>query len=92
MSPLENAADHASGPGPWFIAARDGACSCCGHDIAEGDEIRADGFGSWEGRCCERARENEERAEREAAQRWDGTSDDMLPRWTDPANDPETIR
>lgn len=66
MSELENALDRNQGPGPWFVAARDGACSRCGEDIAEGDEIRADGWGCWEGRCCERVRENEERAEREA--------------------------
>lgn len=50
---LENAADAQRGPGPWFVAGYDGACSCCGDDIVEGDEIRADGFGSYEGReCC----------------------------------------
>lgn len=78
MSPLENAPDPTHGPGPWFVAGYDGACSWCGQDIAEGDEIRADGWGSWEGRCCERAREDEERAEREAAQRWGGTTDDEM--------------
>ena len=50
---LENAADPTRGPGTWFVAGWPGRCSCCGEDIAEGDEIRADGFGSYEGReCC----------------------------------------
>lgn len=39
--------------GPWLTAGFDGACSGCGGDIAAGaDEIRADGSGGWEGRCC----------------------------------------
>lgn len=52
MSELQNAADPARGPGPWFIAARPGACSDCGESFEEGDTIRADGWGSWEGRYC----------------------------------------
>ena len=52
---LENAADRTSGPGPWFIAARPGACSCCGDSFDEGDTIRADGWGSWECENCEDA-------------------------------------
>ena len=39
--------------GPWVVAVFDGACSGCGEDIGAGsDEIRADGYGGWEGRCC----------------------------------------
>jgi hypothetical protein len=41
--------------GPWFIAAYEGACDSCGEDIIPDDEIRADGHGGWEGRCCEPA-------------------------------------
>lgn len=50
---LENAADPARGPGPWFTAGYGGACSDCGEPFEEGDEIRADGWGSWEGRECQ---------------------------------------
>ena len=39
--------------GPWFIAAYEGCCSGCGEDIEPDDEIRADGHGGWEGRCCD---------------------------------------
>lgn len=40
--------------GPWFIAAFGGSCSGCGEDIEAGSgEIRADGDGGWEGRCCD---------------------------------------
>lgn len=38
--------------GPWFIASRPGDLSCCGDECEEGDEIRADGEGGYEGRCC----------------------------------------
>jgi hypothetical protein len=40
---------------PWFIAGYYGACRGCGEDIEPGDEIRADGRGGWEGRCCDDA-------------------------------------
>lgn len=54
MSELENAADPTRGPGPWFRAARDGACSYCGTPFFMfASDIRADGFGSWEGRDCQ---------------------------------------
>ena len=39
--------------GPWFIAAYNGTCAGCGEDVGPGDEIRADGHGGWEGRCCD---------------------------------------
>lgn len=51
MSDLENAADPARGPGPWFIAGLEGNCSRCGDSIYPGLRIRADGFGRWE--CCD---------------------------------------
>jgi hypothetical protein len=38
---------------PWTIAAYSGSCSGCGEEIEPDDEIRADGQGGWEGRCCE---------------------------------------
>lgn len=38
--------------GPWITAQFGGELSCCFDKIAEGDEIRADGEGGWEGRCC----------------------------------------
>lgn len=38
--------------GPWFIASYESVLSCCGNECEEGDEIRADGEGGWEGRCC----------------------------------------
>lgn len=38
---------------PWFVAAYDGDCSGCGQEFQEGDEIRADGFGGYEARCCD---------------------------------------
>lgn len=40
-------------PGPWVQAAWGGECDGCGQDYDEGDEIRADGSGGWEGKCCE---------------------------------------
>ena len=39
--------------GVWFQAAYDGECSRCGRPFDETDEIRADGDGGWEGRCCD---------------------------------------
>lgn len=42
------------GPGPWFNAGYGGDCSACGAPFDEGDTIRADGGGDWEGYdCCE---------------------------------------
>lgn len=39
--------------GPWFVASYSGtALSCCGEECEEGDEIRADGEGGYQGRCC----------------------------------------
>lgn len=39
--------------GPWFTAAYSGDCDQCGNYFFEGDEIRADGEGGWQGReCC----------------------------------------
>lgn len=38
--------------GPWFIAAYRGSCAGCGEDIEPDDEIRSDGRGGWQGRCC----------------------------------------
>ena len=39
--------------GPWFIAKYSHSIlSCCGEDCEEGDEIRADGEGGYQGRCC----------------------------------------
>lgn len=42
------------GKGPWFEAQFFGTeLSCCGDRVYEGQEIRADGDGGWEGReCC----------------------------------------
>lgn len=80
---LENAEDHRSGPGPWFVAQLAGNCSRCGDDIEPGDTIRADGWGSWE--CCDELENNEiaatiaeAHAEREAAERFTGTSDEEM--------------
>ena len=43
--------DH--GPGPWFPASYEGACSRCFAEIGIGDTIRADGEGGWERQeCC----------------------------------------
>ena len=39
---------------PWVMARYDGECSGCFGPLMEGiTEIRADGSGGWEGRCCE---------------------------------------
>lgn len=39
--------------GPWVSANYEGVMSCCGEICDEGDMIRADGEGGWEGqRCC----------------------------------------
>jgi hypothetical protein len=38
--------------GKWFHANYDGTCSVCGEAFEEGDEIRADGSGGWQGRYC----------------------------------------
>lgn len=38
--------------GPWFIATYVSTLSCCGDECEEGDEIRADGEGGYQGRCC----------------------------------------
>lgn len=38
--------------GPWFIASYQSTLSCCGDECEEGDEIRADGEGGYQGRCC----------------------------------------
>lgn len=38
--------------GPWFIARYPSTLSCCGDECEEGDEIRADSEGGYEGRCC----------------------------------------
>lgn len=38
--------------GPWFPARFPGTKSCCDDDIEVGEDIRADGNGGWEGRCC----------------------------------------
>lgn len=52
--PFESATDEAgSGKGRWFRANFDSECSGCDGAIGEGEDIRADGFGGWEGRCCE---------------------------------------
>jgi hypothetical protein len=47
------AASLSSEQGRWFVAGYYGACHGCGEDIEPGDEIRADGRGGWEGRCCD---------------------------------------
>lgn len=39
-------------PGPWFPAQFDGECSGCDGALWAGEDIRADGSGGWEGRCC----------------------------------------
>lgn len=38
--------------GPWFMAEYSSTLSCCGDECEEGDEIRADGEGGYQGRCC----------------------------------------
>lgn len=41
------------GPGRWFHSRYDGSCDGCGAYFTEGEEIRADGEGGWQGReCC----------------------------------------
>lgn len=62
---VERGGDHYDGPtlvaagdpagigvGPWFMARYAGECSACGNGFLSGDEIRADGAGGYEGRCC----------------------------------------
>ena len=49
---FETAASPEDGPGPWIQASYSGECAGCGTWIHEGDLIRADGFGGWEGRLC----------------------------------------
>lgn len=40
--------------GKWFPAEFSGGeKSCCGDRIEVGEDIRADGHGGWEGRCCD---------------------------------------
>jgi hypothetical protein len=46
--PFESVTDTA----PWVPASFDGECSSCDGAIWVGEEIRADGFGGWEGKCC----------------------------------------
>lgn len=48
----ELVAEAESEKGPWFIAGFDGECDSCGSFVTEGDELRADGEGGWEGKCC----------------------------------------
>ena len=38
---------------PWVPATWPGECSGCFLPFGEGDDIRADGCGGWEGRCCD---------------------------------------
>lgn len=38
--------------GPWFEANYPGDCSQCSSRFFDGDEIRADGEGDWQGRNC----------------------------------------
>jgi hypothetical protein len=38
--------------GPWFTASYVSTMACCGEECEEGDEIRADGEGGYQGRCC----------------------------------------
>lgn len=47
--PFESAEERA----PWVRASFDGECSGCDGAIWVGEDIRADGSGGWEGRCCE---------------------------------------
>ena len=46
--------DSAGNPaGPWFAAAFESDCDACGCRVFEGDLIRADGDGGYEGQeCC----------------------------------------
>jgi hypothetical protein len=39
--------------GVWFPASWPSECSSCGIVFDAGDEIRADGDGGWEARCCD---------------------------------------
>lgn len=39
--------------GPWVRASFDSECSGCDGALWVGEDIRADGSGGWEGRCCE---------------------------------------
>jgi hypothetical protein len=41
-----------SGPGPWFYASFESDCDGCGEPLYEGDLIRADGDGGYEGQDC----------------------------------------
>lgn len=38
--------------GPWFTAEYVSTLGCCGDECEAGDEIRADGEGGYQGRCC----------------------------------------
>lgn len=49
---LMGGGDDREGKGPWIVASFDSECPC-GDPIFEGDMIRADGDGEWEGQeCC----------------------------------------
>ncbi|HEX8005209.1 MAG TPA: hypothetical protein VF482_02135 [Trebonia sp.] len=50
--PLAPGNPHTVGPGAWFMARYVGECSSCNAGFLPGDEIRADGSGGYEGRCC----------------------------------------
>jgi hypothetical protein len=50
---LEDVQYPGSNKGPWITARFDSECSGCDGALWEGDDIRADGSGGWEGRCCE---------------------------------------
>jgi len=61
--------------GRWFTSRYDGDCDVCGAGLFEGDEIRADGEGGWQGReCC-------------GYQQDDGAGEDRAPQ--SPAPEPE---
>lgn len=48
-------------PGRWFRSSYDGDCDVCGAAMFEGDEIRADGEGGWQGQeCCGQAQDDGE--------------------------------
>ncbi len=47
--PFDSAGNPAA---PWFAAAFESDCDGCGCRIFEGDIIRADGDGGYEGRDC----------------------------------------
>lgn len=38
--------------GQWFQARYEGDCDQCGAPFEEGDMIRSDGEGGWQGECC----------------------------------------